>query len=90
VISSSPLLEHDAMYMKLLYERALTRRWAKQHAPPAPKLAKKPVPVVPERGKAAGRPPAKAARPAAPKPARRAVSPPTRSKEARRRDSRRR
>ncbi|MCI4329120.1 MAG: TIM barrel protein, partial [Thermoplasmata archaeon] len=31
VISSSPLLEHDAMYMKLLYERALTRRWAKRH-----------------------------------------------------------
>jgi deoxyribonuclease IV len=32
VISSSPLLEHDAMYMKLLYERALSRRWAKRHA----------------------------------------------------------
>ncbi len=32
VISSSPLLEHDAMYTKLLYERALTRRWAKRHA----------------------------------------------------------
>ncbi|MCI4345635.1 MAG: TIM barrel protein [Thermoplasmata archaeon] len=31
VISSSPLLEHDAMYMKLLYERALTRKWAKRH-----------------------------------------------------------
>lgn len=35
VISSSPLLEHDAMYMKLLYERALSRRWAKRHAAPA-------------------------------------------------------
>lgn len=35
VISSSPLLEHDAMYMKLLYERALTRRWVKRHPPPA-------------------------------------------------------
>ena len=34
VISSSPLLEHDAMYMKLLYERALTRKWAKRHQPP--------------------------------------------------------
>jgi deoxyribonuclease-4 len=33
VISSSPLLEHDAMYMKLLYERALTRRWVKRHPP---------------------------------------------------------
>ncbi|MGA8664033.1 MAG: TIM barrel protein [Thermoplasmata archaeon] len=36
VISSSPLLEHDAMYMKLLYERALTRRWTRLHAPPPP------------------------------------------------------
>ena len=37
VISSSPLLEHDAMYMKLLYERALAKRWTKRHAtPPAP------------------------------------------------------
>jgi deoxyribonuclease IV len=37
VISSSPLLEHDAMYMKLLYERALTRRYTKKHqATPAP------------------------------------------------------
>lgn len=33
IISSSPLLEHDAMYMKLLYERALTRRWVKRHPP---------------------------------------------------------
>ncbi len=47
VISSSPLLEHDAMYMKLLYERALTKRWTKLHAPPPakPVLPKgKPVP----------------------------------------------
>lgn len=36
VISSSPLLEHDGMYLKLLYERALTRRWTKKHPPPAP------------------------------------------------------
>ncbi len=36
VISSSPLLEHDAMSMKLLYERALTRRWMRKHAPPSP------------------------------------------------------
>jgi len=43
VISSSPLLEHDAMYMKLLYERALTRRWTKLHAPPTPKTSPKPV-----------------------------------------------
>ncbi|EQD72385.1 endonuclease IV, partial [mine drainage metagenome] len=37
VVSSSPLLEHDAMYMKLLYERALTRRWTKKPAPPSPR-----------------------------------------------------
>jgi deoxyribonuclease IV len=39
VISSSPLLEHDGMYLKLLYERALTRRWTKKHAPPPPRAA---------------------------------------------------
>lgn len=52
VISSSPLLEHDGMYMKLLYERALTRRWTKRHAPPPAKpkpaapAAKAPPPKV--------------------------------------------
>jgi deoxyribonuclease-4 len=46
VISSSPLLEHDAMYMKLLYERALTRRWTKLHAPPPAK----PAPPKPRAG----------------------------------------
>jgi len=51
VISSSPLLEHDAMYMKLLYERALTRRWAKLHAPPAPKPVAKPAPKPPVPGR---------------------------------------
>ena len=54
IISSSPLLEHDAMSMKLLYERALTRRWVKRHGPPpgsrAASAAEKPGP--------AGRPPA--------------------------------
>ncbi len=30
VISSSPLLEHDAMYMKVILERGLSRRLAKQ------------------------------------------------------------
>jgi deoxyribonuclease IV len=52
VISSSPLLEHDAMYMKLLYERALTRRWTRQHAPPAP--PKPLVPKAPPPSKAGG------------------------------------
>jgi deoxyribonuclease IV len=56
VISSSPLLEHDAMYMKLLYERALTRRWTRQHPPP-PRPTPKPV--------AKPAPPARPAKPAA-------------------------
>ena len=42
VISSSPLLEHDAMYMKLLYERALAKRFARKHAPPPAAAAKAP------------------------------------------------
>ncbi len=54
VISSSPLLEHDGMYLKLLYERALTRRWTKKHAPP-------PAKVSPAPAKAAA--PAKTTRP---------------------------
>ena len=57
VISSSPLLEHDAMYMKLLYERALTKRWTKRHAP-APPAAKLPA------AKAGGKLPHKPASPA--------------------------
>jgi deoxyribonuclease IV len=81
VISSSPLLEHDAMYMKLLYERALTRRWARIHAPPAPKPVKKPAPAPPAKAKPA---PAKASRPSKP-PAR-----PKRRKEAKRSAPRRR
>jgi deoxyribonuclease IV len=84
VISSSPLLEHDAMYMKLLYERALTRRWAKLHAPPAPKPAKKPVAVPPPKAKAPPAKPVKAARPAKPAPR------PKREKEAKRSGARRR
>ena len=59
VISSSPLLEHDGMYMKLLYERALTRRWTKRHAPPPAKPKAAPTPP----GKAGPRPAAAAKRP---------------------------
>ena len=52
VISSSPLLEHDAMYMKLLYERSLAKRWAKRHAQPgktaaAPSTGKAPATKAP-------------------------------------------
>ncbi len=65
VISSSPLLEHDAMYMKLLYERALTRRWTRQHAPPpapkpAPLPAKGSAPLAKKKGSSP--PPKKVAR----------------------------
>ncbi|MGA7860658.1 MAG: TIM barrel protein [Thermoplasmata archaeon] len=57
VISSSPLLEHDGMYLKLLYERALARRWTKKHAPPPPKAPAVPAKTGPlARG---ARPPAK-------------------------------
>jgi deoxyribonuclease IV len=59
VISSSPLLEHDGMYLKLLYERALTRRWTKKHAPPPPK-APAPLAKMPPAGKVV-RPPTKPA-----------------------------
>ena len=76
VISSSPLLEHDAMYMKLLYERALTRRWSKLHAPPAPRTPPKPT-VAPAaaptaRPRSIARP-----RPSA-RPSARRAKPPTR------------
>jgi deoxyribonuclease IV len=82
VISSSPLLEHDAMYMKLLYERALTRRWTKQHAPPPAKGPPKPVPPP--------RPKSPPPRPAAARPARPAPRPRPKAKEARPRDRSRR
>jgi deoxyribonuclease-4 len=64
VISSSPLLEHDAMYMKLLYERALSRRWVKRHPPTPPPVAvvKRPG-VVPARAAAPKRPAATAPHP---------------------------
>jgi deoxyribonuclease IV len=79
VISSSPLLEHDAMYMKLLYERALTRRWTKLHptavakpvvkaALPAPGLARPSLGRPGPARAAANRPkPAPPHRPARPK-----------------------
>jgi deoxyribonuclease-4 len=57
VISSSPLLEHDAMYMKLLYERALAKRWAKKHAQAAQGAkAKTPTPAAQSGGKSPSRP----------------------------------
>ena len=87
VISSSPLLEHDAMYMKLLYERALTRRYTKLHPPAAPKAAKKPVVAAADRPKPAARPAVRRAHVAA----NRRRSPPAgkRSKEVRRGNRRR-
>jgi len=70
VISSSPLLEHDAMYMKLLYERALTRRWTKLHAPPSPRPPSKAPPIPPRKGAPAARPVPPRARPPLPAAAR--------------------
>ena len=74
VISSSPLLEHDAMYMKLLYERALTRRWTRLHAPPPPKPVT-PKAVLPPAKPAAGK------KKAVPPPARKhgSAKPPSKS-----------
>ncbi len=68
VISSSPLLEHDAMYMKLLYERALGRRWAKRHAPPAKAEAK--APAKPSRPSRPAGAKARSASTPSPRPAR--------------------
>jgi len=83
VISSSPLLEHDAMYMKLLYERALTRRWTKLHAPPVPRPPSKVPPAPPRKGAPTVRPvplvaraphrPAPRARPPAQRPPKKEV-----------------
>ena len=76
VISSSPLLEHDAMYMKLLYERALTRRWTRLHPAAAPRPAARPAVPVPGAGRAPVAALARAkpaARPAPPKKAERPV-----------------
>ncbi len=75
VISSSPLLEHDGMYMKLLYERALTRRWTKLHAPPPKPAAKPPAPPARPKPGAAGKP-----KPTAKPPAKPAPRPPPRPK----------
>lgn len=68
VISSSPLLEHDAMYMKLLYERALTKRWTRLHAPPTPKPALPKVKPVLVKGKPATIAPARPSHGKAPPP----------------------
>ncbi|MGI0133113.1 MAG: TIM barrel protein [Thermoplasmata archaeon] len=57
VISSSPLLEHDGMYMKLLYERALSKRWAKRHQQAG--AAAKPKGAVATKGSAPSKGPAR-------------------------------
>ncbi|MCI4322911.1 MAG: TIM barrel protein [Thermoplasmata archaeon] len=81
VISSSPLLEHDAMYMKLLYERALSRRWARRHAPPKAVAAAAAAKAAASHGSAAkpgtkgAASPGKHGPPARGKPPRRVVAP---------------
>jgi deoxyribonuclease-4 len=54
IISSSPLLEHDAMYMKVIYERVLTKKVAKDVKA---KKTEKGEKEKPEKGK--GKAPAK-------------------------------
>jgi deoxyribonuclease-4 len=65
IISGSPLLEHDAMYMKVILERILARRRTKPVPPPKP-AAKAPVkPAKPAaKGKKVVKAPAKAKKPA--------------------------
>ena len=66
IISSSPLLEHDAMYMKVIYERILTKKVSKEtkvKKPERPRRAKsrrrpeKPVKHVKEVKETKGRAP---------------------------------
>jgi hypothetical protein len=80
VISSSPLLEHDAMYMKLLYERSLAKRWAKKHAQASQGVKGKVAPVAAlPAGKLGARPPARPIAASASRSASRSPSrPPTR------------
>ncbi|MFH0816470.1 MAG: TIM barrel protein [Methanobacteriota archaeon] len=89
IISGSPLLEHDAMYMKVILERILARRRAKPVAKPtppkpAPKAAakgKKPVkpvpkkPAKPSKEPAGKKPAAKPVKKAPSKPAPKKVAP---------------
>jgi len=88
VISSSPLLEHDAMYMKLLYERGLTRRWTKLHPPAVAKPPPKPAAPVARAG--GPRAPAPKGRPAPPRPKPTRSSAPARPSSERRARSKRR
>jgi deoxyribonuclease-4 len=67
IISGSPLLEHDAMYMKVILERVLTRKEAKAMRAAAKKSTKaeakkakpKPKPKKPAKKKAKPKPKAK-------------------------------
>ena len=72
LISSSPLLEHDAMYMRVILDRVVAKKIGKPEViepvlPPAPlmKPPAKPVPKKPTAAKPAKKP---TARPAAKKP----------------------
>ncbi|MFO7619594.1 MAG: TIM barrel protein [Thermoplasmata archaeon] len=87
VISGSPLLEHDAMYMKVILERVLSKREAKAERQkakdtesPAVKSTaksppkKKPAPKAPPKKKAAAKKPASKA------PAKKVTKPPPKKK----------
>lgn len=60
VISGSPLLEHDAMYMKVILERVLTRREAKAMRAAAKKESKETKEVIKVVKKAKAKAPVKA------------------------------
>jgi deoxyribonuclease-4 len=67
IISGSPLLEHDAMYMKVILERILARRRAKPVAKPALKKPAQP-PKKPAAAKQAPKKPSAKPKAAAKKP----------------------
>jgi len=70
VISGSPLLEHDAMYMKVILERVLSKREAKAERQKAKEEEpKKPAPKKPAAKAKPKAAPKKSAKKPAPKPA---------------------
>lgn len=87
IISGSPLLEHDAMYMKVILERVLTRREAKamraKLSKAAAKEAKKKAPAEkakPKKKPKGKEPVKKKAKKPAKKPAKKSVKKPVKKK----------
>jgi deoxyribonuclease-4 len=74
IISGSPLLEHDAMYMKVILERVLTRREAKAMRAAAKKTSKQAKAEAKKEAEKKAKPkkPAKKAKPKPKKPVKKA------------------